>query len=304
MATITMHEFTEKTKNLESCIAFAQDLQLMPVRMDCEACGMVMGKVRERRRLDGFIWRCGRVGCRKTKSARTGTWFENSKLTLKQALTLMYCWATQTNQMVARVHGNIGDNHTTVDWYNYCREICVLVLNDEDVERIGGVGKIVEIDESKFGKRKYNRGRRVEGQWVFGGVERGSDNIFLTCVPNRTAETLEEIIVKFVEPGSTIISDCWRGYNTERLHYLGYSHETVNHSLNFCDPNTGAHTNTIEGTWSAVKRSLPRYGTVKEHYNSYFGEYLWRRKYVQNVGSAFSTLVEHIVQYHPILGPV
>jgi hypothetical protein len=31
---------------------------------------------------------------------------------------------------------------------------------------------IVEVDESKFGKRKYHRGHRVEGVWVIGGVER------------------------------------------------------------------------------------------------------------------------------------
>ena len=28
----------------------------------------------------------------------------------------------------------------------------------------------VEIDESKFGKTKFNRGRYIEGQWVFGGI--------------------------------------------------------------------------------------------------------------------------------------
>ena len=33
---------------------------------------------------------------------------------------------------------------------------------------IGGPGKEVESDESKFGKRKYNHGRAADGHWVFG----------------------------------------------------------------------------------------------------------------------------------------
>ncbi|KCZ78735.1 hypothetical protein H311_00226 [Anncaliia algerae PRA109] len=37
---------------------------------------------------------------------------------------------------------------------------------------IGGPGIIVEIDESKFGRRKYHRGHKVEGVWVLGMVER------------------------------------------------------------------------------------------------------------------------------------
>jgi len=38
--------------------------------------------------------------------------------------------------------------------------------------QIGGNGLIVEIDEAKFGRRKYNRGRLITGQWLLGGIER------------------------------------------------------------------------------------------------------------------------------------
>jgi hypothetical protein len=38
--------------------------------------------------------------------------------------------------------------------------------------------KEMEIDESKFGKHKYNRGRLRDGKWVFGSCKRGSDKGF------------------------------------------------------------------------------------------------------------------------------
>lgn len=34
-----------------------------------------------------------------------------------------------------------------------------------------GQNVIVEIDESKFGQRKYNRGHRIEGIWIVEDVE-------------------------------------------------------------------------------------------------------------------------------------
>ncbi|KAL5499331.1 hypothetical protein EMCRGX_G010543 [Ephydatia muelleri] len=76
-----------------------------------------------------------------------------------------------------------------------------------ETEKIGGVGKVVEIDESKFGKRKYNRGRRREGQWVLGGVERGSDEVFMQIVPSRDAATLFPVIIANVKPGTEIHTD-------------------------------------------------------------------------------------------------
>ena len=49
-------------------------------------------------------------------------------------------------------------------------EFCVEIIQ-KDSEQIGCEGKEVEIDESKFGKRKYHRGKRVDGVWVFGVIE-------------------------------------------------------------------------------------------------------------------------------------
>ena len=102
----------------------------------------------------------------------------------------------------------IGSEHTLVDWKNFAREVCLEILQQDNC-KIGGVGKVVEIDESKFRKRKYHRGKRVDGIWVFGGIERDSKQCFFECVEDRSAvETLVALIQKYIEPGSIIHSDC------------------------------------------------------------------------------------------------
>jgi hypothetical protein len=62
---------------------------------------------------------------------------------------------------------------TITEWAKLCREVMLdYVLGSS--QKIGGPNKTVEIDENKFGRRKYNRGHKVKGQLVFGGIERES----------------------------------------------------------------------------------------------------------------------------------
>ena len=76
---------------------------------------------------------------------------------------------------------------------------------------------MVEIDETKVGKRKYNRGRMVEGSWVLGMIDLGTcevsmSEIRLEICPNndRSSSTLTKLIGKYVKKGTTIITDLWK----------------------------------------------------------------------------------------------
>ena len=132
------------------------------------------------------------------------------------------------------------------------------MLTSQQIPTVGGPGIIVEVDESKFGKRKYNKGHAVEGVWVGGGVARTADReLFLEVVEDRSAVTLTSVLKKHIIPGSIIHTDCWRGYSSRRINGFGCTHKTVNHAETYVAED-GTHTNTIEGNWRPMKAIIPK----------------------------------------------
>ena len=86
---------------------------------------------------------------------------------------ISFLWLTKTLNTAMMTQVGVS-TATITNWANHLR--CLVTWDIENLDladaHIGGDGVIVEIDESKFGKRKYNnRGHRVEGVWVVGGVE-------------------------------------------------------------------------------------------------------------------------------------
>jgi transposase-like protein len=150
-------------------------------------------------------------------------------------------------------------------------------------EPLGGNNHIVQIDESAFGRAKYNRGNALKRKplWVLGLRDDVTRRILMRVVEKRDANTLEPIILSNVRPDSVIHTDQWAAYNRLK-DYI--PHETVNHSVEF-KSSTGVHTNGIEGEWSGTKKFMRHYSVHnRASVPSYLGEYCYKR----NVAPTFS----------------
>ena len=91
----------------------------------------------------------------------------------------------------------IGACNAVVDWNQFCRDIAVNYFFNNHVQ-LGGPGSIVEIDESLFSRRKYNRGGIVEEQWIFGAYEPATKEGLLIPVAHRDAATLFPITTQWI----------------------------------------------------------------------------------------------------------
>ena len=184
-------------------------------------------------------------------------------------------------------------NKSVANFYVYFRQLVASHLDEEDT-KIGGPGVIIEIDESKFGKRKYHRGHHVEGVWIVGGVERTEERkAFAVPVQNRTNETLLAVLAEHVLPGSIVLTDGWAGYR-EVTRILGLEHRTVNHSENFVDPVTGTHTNTIEGTWNGIKQNIAPRNRTESNVSGHLFEFMWRRKHAATLWDSLVTAMKEV----------
>ena len=107
---------------------------------------------------DGLKWECRVQSSAKRHrtelSIRTGSWFAQTNMTLEEILKFTYWWCQDLEQSQITLELQLARG-TGVDWDSFCREVCEITMFDNS-EKIGGEGKIVQIDESKFGKRKYH----------------------------------------------------------------------------------------------------------------------------------------------------
>lgn len=256
----------------EEAVKFFQDRGLLPKERRCKndhLMKLYFGKE--------IFWKCTLRACYQKINIRNGNWFAQSRLPFVTVARFIYIWAWEmtSGKLCKRELGINKD--TTTDWSNYLRQACVETLLAKDQGQIGGEGMIVEIDESLFTKRKNNAGRVLPQQWIFGGICRETKECFLIEVPDRNAPTLLTAIKENIAEGTIIYSDSWKAYKTQELERAGFEHFKVNHRYNFVDPETGAHTQTVERMWGSAKwRNKKHRGTDRHFLKSYLAEFMWR----------------------------
>jgi transposase-like protein len=228
------------------------------------------------------VFRCLTARCqRRELSLRSHTFFFNSRLHCIQIMRLAHIWLSGASSKTAGILTGHG-TECIAAFYRHFRHLVASSLTEQD-QVIGGPGIVVQVDETKLGKRKYNMGHRVEGVWVLVGIEETNESkIFLVPVENRNSQTLTNVISSHVASGSILWTDCWKGYDSIKEN-LGLEHFTVNHSMHYKDPDTQVCTNRVEGLNNGLKLKIPVRNRVKRGIEGHLCEYIWRKLHKNNL---------------------
>lgn len=197
------------------------------------------------------IWKC--KDCRKQFSAKVGTIFEDSPISLGKWLSAIWLTANAKNGVSScEVARSLGVTQKTA-WF--------MVHRIREAMQTGSFRKlsgIVEADETfvggRFDKRRHSGVRHGTGADhktpVFGVVERGG-NVVAHSLPSIHASVIREAIQATVEPGANVYTD---GFSAYRKLGESYKHSYIDHGSTYVRGTV--HTNNIENFWCLFKRSI------------------------------------------------
>lgn len=225
-------------------------------------------------------FKCANSACSKKFSVVRGTIFEESKVPLtKWFIAIYFVTAHKKGYSSHQLAKDIAVTQKSA-WHMLHRIRYALKEKSFDAPLAG----TIELDETYVGGKEKNKhkSKRTEGTQgrstkvktpVFGMVERNG-RIVAMSVKATDAKTLEPIITEHVTLGSKIMTDEWTAY--VRLHRL-YDHQIVRHGQGEY-VSGDAHTNTMEGFWSLLKRGIVgiyHHVSVK-HLDKYVDEFSYR----------------------------
>jgi transposase-like protein len=266
--------------NEEAAFAYVE-AELWPNGPTCPHCGNADGA-----RIGRLQGKTTRVGlrkcyeCRKPFTVRIGTIFEDSHLPLRLWLQAIHLLCSSKKGISTRqLQRTLGCGMKTA-WHLGHRIRHAMAPGSTGP--LGGAGKVVEADETELArsrktKRPEDFRRRTHNPVVMSLVERGG-NIRSQFLDHRSAMS---VIQRNVHPDSTLSTDQAQHYKFAPV----ADHQTVDHSK-FEWTRGVAHTNTLEGFFSVLKRGLVgvyQHVDVK-HLDRYLAEFDFRQNTRDKLG--------------------
>ena len=223
--------------------------------------------------------------CRQQYTVTVGTVFESSKVPLHKWLYVNHVLCSSKKGTSAhQIARNIGVSYKTA-WFmmHRIRE----AMKSTDTGPIGPKGSVVEADETYVGGKASNRKSKFQAKRV-GRASPFADKQAVVSLVVRggkarsfhvakvTGETLRSILVTNAHRKSWLMTDDHSGYISVGREFSG--HSVVAHSKGEYVRKKVAHTNTIEGFFSILKRGIiGTYHHVSEqHLHRYTAEFDFR----------------------------
>lgn len=266
----------------EKCREFLE-LQRWCTTPGCPHCGSTNV---HRFATNNKIFKCREKVCRKKFSVTVGTIYENTKIPLTKWFLATYILSVHSKGISSLQLANWLDVTQKTAWFlnHRIREM----LTDKAPQLLNG---IVEVDETYVGGKISNKhaSKRKKTEtldnktMVFGAVQR-EGKVVTKIIPNTTKESLVNSVNETVEEGAVMVTD-------EHVGYRGlakkYRHVKVNHSAQEY-VRGAAHTNTLEGFWSLLKRQINgiHHSVSPKHLQRYCNEASFRynqKKITQDV---------------------
>lgn len=257
----TFQDFKKEYPNDQACLVSVLENRYGST---CPRCGVVGVKWHPITGRKAFV--CSE--CDRHIYPLADTIFRKSETSLWNWFYAIFQFSVSKNGVSAKeLERTLGVTYKTA--WRMCKQIRKLMEQDSDI-----LTGEVETDETYIGGRRKLAQKYNNKSVVHGVVERNG-RAKITHVRAAGARVLLPIIKEGVAPQSQIYSDEWRAYQSLPQH--GYTHTTVNHSKLEYVRGT-AHTNTIEGFWSQLKRSIDgTYHAVSPKYlQSYLNEFAFR----------------------------